>query len=49
MRKFLAALLTAAFVMLAVASVSWGSEAAPEGGTWEGGTWEGIDLGGTWE
>jgi hypothetical protein len=49
MRKILAALLMAAFVLLAVASVSWGNDISFEGGTWEGGTWEGIDLGGTWE
>lgn len=48
MRKFLASLLAAAFVMLAVASVSWGNEAQPDS---FGGTWESIDemLGGTWE
>lgn len=47
MRKFLASLLAAAFVMLAVASVSWGNEAEPDsfGGTWE--TFE--SFGGTWE
>lgn len=45
MRKILASLLAAAFLLLAVASVSWGNEAAPEGGTWE--TFEGF--GGTWE
>ncbi len=48
MRKFLASLLMAAFVMLVAASVSWGIEAQPDS---LGGTWESIDgiLGGTWE
>lgn len=45
MRKILASLLAAAFLLLAVASVSWGNEAVLEGGTWE--TFEGF--GGTWE
>lgn len=45
MRKILASLLAAAFLLLAVASVSWGNEAELEGGTWE--TFEGF--GGTWE
>lgn len=45
MRKILASLLAAAFLLLAVASVSWGNEFEPEGGTWE--TFEGF--GGTWE
>jgi hypothetical protein len=49
MRKLLAVLFTTALIMLASVSVSWGNDAAIEGGTWEGGTWEGIDLGGTWE
>jgi len=49
MRKLIAVAFTAALMMLASVSVSWGNEAAFEGGTWEGGTWEGIDLGGTWE
>jgi hypothetical protein len=48
MKKFLAALVMAAFVLLAVASVSWGNEAGSGIGS-DGGTWEGIDLGGTWE
>ena len=49
MRKLLAVVFTAALIMLASVSVSWGNDATFEGGTWEGGTWEGLDLGGTWE
>ena len=49
MRKLLAVAFTAALIMLASVSVSWGNDATFEGGTWEGGTWEGLDLGGTWE
>jgi len=48
MRKFLAAVLMAAFVLLAAASVSWGVEVGSGIGS-DGGTWEGIDFGGTWE
>ena len=48
MKKFLAALLIATFVLLAAASVSWGFEPGSGVGS-DGGTWEGIDLGGTWE
>lgn len=48
MRKLLAVLFTAALVMVAAVSVSWGNEASPEsfGGTWES---FGEFLGGTWE
>ena len=46
MRKLLAVVFTAALIMLASVSVSWGNEPTSEGGTWEtlgdlvGGTWE---------
>lgn len=47
MRKLLAVLFTAALVMMASVSVSWGNEASPD---MLGGTWESIDeLLGTWE
>lgn len=48
MRKVLAVLFTAALVMMASVSVSWGNEAQPDS---FGGTWETLQefLGGTWE
>lgn len=44
-KKFVTALILAIALVISAHSVSWGSEAVPEGGTWE--TFEGF--GGTWE